>query len=95
MHALLMREIITRFGRENLGVLWLVGRADAVHAWRHDVVDTRRACIMARRFQSLRSRLPATPQCCCGAIARPAQVGAIAKINRSYSIATSESSMFS
>lgn len=25
MHALLMREIITRFGRENLGVLWLVG----------------------------------------------------------------------
>jgi ABC-type polysaccharide/polyol phosphate export permease len=24
MHALLMREIITRFGRENLGVLWLV-----------------------------------------------------------------------
>jgi capsular polysaccharide transport system permease protein len=25
LHALLMREIITRFGRENLGVLWLVG----------------------------------------------------------------------
>lgn len=25
MHALMMREIITRFGRENLGVLWLVG----------------------------------------------------------------------
>src|SRR5271167_2918727 len=25
MHALLMREVITRFGRENLGVLWLVG----------------------------------------------------------------------
>jgi capsular polysaccharide transport system permease protein len=25
IHALLMREIITRFGRENLGVLWLVG----------------------------------------------------------------------
>ncbi len=25
MHALLLREIITRFGRENLGVLWLVG----------------------------------------------------------------------
>ena len=25
MHALLMREIITRFGRRNLGVLWLVG----------------------------------------------------------------------
>jgi capsular polysaccharide transport system permease protein len=24
VHALLMREIITRFGRENLGVLWLV-----------------------------------------------------------------------
>lgn len=24
MHALLMREVITRFGRENLGVLWLV-----------------------------------------------------------------------
>lgn len=24
MHALLMREIITRFGRDNLGVLWLV-----------------------------------------------------------------------
>jgi capsular polysaccharide transport system permease protein len=24
IHALLMREIITRFGRENLGVLWLV-----------------------------------------------------------------------
>jgi capsular polysaccharide transport system permease protein len=24
MHALLMRELITRFGRENLGVLWLV-----------------------------------------------------------------------
>src|SRR5216684_8184356 len=24
LHALLMREIITRFGRENLGVLWLV-----------------------------------------------------------------------
>src|SRR5580692_5623112 len=25
LHALLMREIITRFGRENLGVLWLIG----------------------------------------------------------------------
>jgi capsular polysaccharide transport system permease protein len=25
VHALLMREVITRFGRENLGVLWLVG----------------------------------------------------------------------
>lgn len=25
MHALLMRELITRFGRDNLGVLWLVG----------------------------------------------------------------------
>ncbi len=25
MHALLMREVITRFGRDNLGVLWLVG----------------------------------------------------------------------
>jgi len=25
MYALLMREIITRFGRENLGVLWLIG----------------------------------------------------------------------
>jgi ABC-type polysaccharide/polyol phosphate export permease len=25
LYALLMREIITRFGRENLGVLWLVG----------------------------------------------------------------------
>jgi ABC-type polysaccharide/polyol phosphate export permease len=25
VHALLMRELITRFGRENLGVLWLVG----------------------------------------------------------------------
>jgi capsular polysaccharide transport system permease protein len=25
MHALLMRDVITRFGRENLGVLWLVG----------------------------------------------------------------------
>jgi len=25
LHALLMREVITRFGRENLGVLWLVG----------------------------------------------------------------------
>jgi capsular polysaccharide transport system permease protein len=24
LHALLMREIITRFGRENLGVLWLI-----------------------------------------------------------------------
>ncbi|MGH8676390.1 MAG: ABC transporter permease [Burkholderiales bacterium] len=24
MHALLMREVITRYGRENLGVLWLV-----------------------------------------------------------------------
>jgi ABC-type polysaccharide/polyol phosphate export permease len=25
LHALLMREVITRFGRENLGVLWLAG----------------------------------------------------------------------
>jgi capsular polysaccharide transport system permease protein len=25
LHALLMREIITRFGRKNLGVLWLLG----------------------------------------------------------------------
>jgi ABC-type polysaccharide/polyol phosphate export permease len=25
LHALMMREVITRFGRENLGVLWLVG----------------------------------------------------------------------
>ncbi len=25
VHALLMRELITRFGRDNLGVLWLVG----------------------------------------------------------------------
>jgi capsular polysaccharide transport system permease protein len=25
LHALLMREVITRFGRENLGVLWLMG----------------------------------------------------------------------
>jgi capsular polysaccharide transport system permease protein len=25
LHALLMREVITRFGRHNLGVLWLVG----------------------------------------------------------------------
>jgi capsular polysaccharide transport system permease protein len=25
LHALLMREVITRFGRKNLGVLWLVG----------------------------------------------------------------------
>src|SRR5258707_12851703 len=24
IHALLMREVITRFGRENLGVLWLI-----------------------------------------------------------------------
>jgi len=23
--ALMMREVITRFGRENLGVLWLIG----------------------------------------------------------------------
>lgn len=25
MHALMMREVITRFGRDNLGVLWVVG----------------------------------------------------------------------
>jgi ABC-type polysaccharide/polyol phosphate export permease len=25
LHALLLREIITRFGRDNLGVLWLIG----------------------------------------------------------------------
>jgi capsular polysaccharide transport system permease protein len=25
IHALLMREVITRFGRENVGVLWLIG----------------------------------------------------------------------
>ena len=25
IHALLMREVITRFGRDNIGVLWLVG----------------------------------------------------------------------
>jgi capsular polysaccharide transport system permease protein len=25
MHALLMREVITRYGRDNLGVLWLIG----------------------------------------------------------------------
>jgi capsular polysaccharide transport system permease protein len=25
IHALLMREVITRFGRQNLGVLWLIG----------------------------------------------------------------------
>lgn len=25
LHALLMRELITRFGRKNLGVLWLIG----------------------------------------------------------------------
>src|ERR1700745_2284806 len=25
LHAMLMREVITRFGRENLGVLWLAG----------------------------------------------------------------------
>jgi capsular polysaccharide transport system permease protein len=25
LHALMMREIITRFGRENLGVFWLIG----------------------------------------------------------------------
>ncbi len=25
MHALMMREVITRFGRDNLGVLWLIG----------------------------------------------------------------------
>jgi ABC-type polysaccharide/polyol phosphate export permease len=25
LHALLLRELITRFGRENLGVLWLIG----------------------------------------------------------------------
>jgi capsular polysaccharide transport system permease protein len=25
MHALMMRELITRYGRDNLGVLWLVG----------------------------------------------------------------------
>jgi capsular polysaccharide transport system permease protein len=25
LHALMMRELITRFGRDNLGVLWLVG----------------------------------------------------------------------
>src|ERR1700733_13375689 len=25
LHALLMREVITRYGRDNLGVLWLVG----------------------------------------------------------------------
>ena len=25
LHALMLREVITRFGRENLGVLWLVG----------------------------------------------------------------------
>ncbi|HST01631.1 MAG TPA: hypothetical protein VLJ84_08220, partial [Usitatibacter sp.] len=24
LHALLMREVITRFGRDNLGVLWLI-----------------------------------------------------------------------
>ena len=24
LHALLMRELITRFGRQNLGVLWLI-----------------------------------------------------------------------
>jgi capsular polysaccharide transport system permease protein len=25
MHALMMREVITRFGRDNLGVLWIIG----------------------------------------------------------------------
>ena len=25
IRALLMREVITRFGRENVGVLWLIG----------------------------------------------------------------------
>src|ERR1700692_1126589 len=25
LHALMMRELITRYGRDNLGVLWLVG----------------------------------------------------------------------
>lgn len=25
LHALLMREVITRFGRENIGVLWIIG----------------------------------------------------------------------
>jgi capsular polysaccharide transport system permease protein len=25
MHALMMREVITRFGRDNLGALWVVG----------------------------------------------------------------------
>lgn len=25
LHALMMREVITRFGRENVGVLWLIG----------------------------------------------------------------------
>ena len=25
LHALMMRELITRFGRDNLGVLWLIG----------------------------------------------------------------------
>src|SRR3984885_16224197 len=25
LHALMMREVITRYGRDNLGVLWLVG----------------------------------------------------------------------
>lgn len=25
IHALLMREVITRFGRENIGVLWMIG----------------------------------------------------------------------
>ena len=33
LHALLMREVITRFGRDNLGVLWIVAEpvAGAVH----------------------------------------------------------------
>ena len=75
--ALLMREVITRFGRAQPRLAVAVRRADDLHARRHGAVDRRRHATTARACRSSPSRSPATRRCCCGATCRRAASTAI------------------
>ena len=70
LHACLMREVITRFGRHNLGVLWLVGGAHALHAGCCDTLVRGAPAITAPTFRSSRLRSPGYSRCSVGATRR-------------------------
>jgi hypothetical protein len=67
--ALLMREIITRFGRDNLGVLWLFVEP---MMFTLGVTALWTECTMAAACQLSHSPSPDIRRCSCGEIARVA-----------------------